>query len=135
MRNQKNGFTLIELLVVLAILGVLAALVGPRVLNQLGGAKSKAALVQIADLERALEIFKIDVGRYPTTEQGLAALVVKPAGVNGWNGPYLKGQTVPNDPWGKPYFYKNASGEVEIISHGADGVPGGDGEASDVKNR
>ena len=121
-------------MVVLAILGLLAALVGPRVLNQLGGAKSKTVVVQIADFERALEIYKIDVGRYPSTEQGLAALTTKPEGLNNWNGPYLKGQ-VPNDPWGKAFIYSNKNGIIEILSHGSDGVVGGEGEAADIKSR
>ena len=134
-RKSSRGFTLIELLVVLAILTLLAGLVGPRVLNQLGGAKSKTAGVQIADLDKSLELFKLDVGRYPTTEEGLNALVTKPGNVNGWTGPYLKGG-VPTDPWGKPYKYANpgANGGLEIISLGADGAPGGDGENADVRN-
>ena len=89
-KKRALGFTLVELLVVLAILGMLAALVGPQVLNQLGGAKSKSAAIQISDLEQALEIYKLDVGRFPTTSQGLEALVRQPSGVKGWNGPYLK---------------------------------------------
>ena len=134
-RKSLRGFTLIELLVVLAILTLLAGLVGPRVLNQLGGAKSKTAGVPIADLDKSLELFKLDVGRYPTTEEGLNALVTKPGNVNGWTGPYLKGG-VPTDPWGKPYKYANpgANGGLEIISLGADGAPGGDGENADVRN-
>src|SRR5688572_20188708 len=96
------GFTLVELLVVLAIL---TWLVGPRVLGQLGGAKSKSAAVQIADFEKALELFKLDVGRFPTKEEGLDALNKKPAAANGWSGPYLKGSGIPVDPWGKPYQY------------------------------
>lgn len=134
-RKSSRGFTLIELLVVLAILTLLAGLVGPRVLNQLGGAKSKTAGVQIADLDKSLELFKLDVGRYPTTEEGLNALVAKPGSVNGWTGPYLKGG-VPSDPWGHPYRYANpgANGGIEIISLGADGTPGGDGENADVRN-
>jgi general secretion pathway protein G len=133
-RRQK-GFTLIELLVVLAILTLLAGLVGPRVLSQLGGAKSKTAGVQIADLEKSLEIFKLDVGRFPSAEEGLNALVNKPDSAAGWNGPYLKGG-LPNDPWGKPYKYSlGANGAAEILSLGADGTPGGDGENADIKNR
>ena len=104
--RRSRGFTLIELLVVLAILTLLAGLVGPRVLGQLGGAKSKTAGVQIADLDKSLELFKLDVGRYPTTEEGLDALVKRPGSVNGWSGPYLKGG-VPSDPWGRPYKYTN----------------------------
>ena len=132
MRLSK-GFTLIELLVVLAILTLLAGLVGPRVLGQLGGAKAKTAAVQIADLDKSLELFKLDVGRYPTTQEGLQALVTKPGAVNGWNGPYLKGG-VPSDPWGNPYRYANNGGAIEIISLGADGAAGGDGENADVRN-
>lgn len=133
-RRRSGGFTLIELLVVLAILTLLAGLVGPRVLGQLGGAKSKTAAVQIADLEKSLELFKLDVGRFPTTEEGLQALSVKPASANGWNGPYIKG-SVPNDPWGKPYKYATTPAGVEIMTLGADGAAGGDGENADVKNQ
>ena len=134
MRLSK-GFTLIELLVVLAILTMLAGLVGPKVLNQLGGAKSKTASVQIADLDKSLELFKLDEGRYPTTEEGLDALVKRPGSVNGWTGPYLKGG-VPTDPWGKPYKYANPgpNGGIEILSLGADGAAGGEGENADVRN-
>ena len=132
--RKTAGFTLIELLVVLAILTLLAGLVGPRVLSQLGGAKSKTAGVQIADLDKALEIYKLDVGRYPTTEEGLEALVRKPGSANGWAGPYLKGGAVPTDPWNHPYRYASSSGSVEIISLGADNAPGGEGENADVRN-
>ena len=134
-RTSLRGFTLIELLVVLAILTLLAGLVGPRVLNQLGGAKSKTAGVQIADLDKSLELFKLDVGRYPTTEEGLESLVKRPGTVNGWTGPYLKGG-VPSDPWGRPYRYASPrpSGGIEIQSLGADGAPGGEGENADVRN-
>ena len=134
--RRARGFTLIELLVVLAILTLLAGLVGPRVLNQLGGAKSKTAGVQIADLDKSLELFKLDVGRYPTTEEGLDALVKRPGSVNGWTGPYLKGG-VPTDPWGHPYRYANpgASGGLDIVSLGADGAPGGEGENADIRNK
>ncbi|WP_311222570.1 MULTISPECIES: type II secretion system major pseudopilin GspG [unclassified Acidovorax] len=134
-RRPVRGFTLIELLVVLAILTLLAGLVGPRVLNQLGGAKAKTAGVQIADLDKSLELFKLDVGRYPTTEEGLEALVKRPGTVNGWSGPYLKGG-VPSDPWGHPYRYAGPgpNGGIEILSLGSDGAPGGDGEAADLRN-
>ncbi len=129
----QGGFTLMELLVVLAILGLLMSLVGPRVLNQLGGAKTKTAAIQIKDLEQALEMYKLDVGRFPSTEQGLAALVKKPAGVAGWNGPYLKSD-VPLDPWNREYLYKypGERGELDIFTYGQDGSPGGEGEDSDV---
>ncbi|MDA8453506.1 type II secretion system major pseudopilin GspG [Acidovorax sp. GBBC 3334] len=134
-RKSARGFTLIELLVVLAILTLLAGLVGPRVLNQLGGAKSKTAGVQIADLDKALELFKLDVGRYPSTEEGLDALVKRPGSANGWAGPYLKGG-VPSDPWGHPYRYANPgpNGGIEILSLGSDGAPGGESEAADIRN-
>jgi general secretion pathway protein G len=134
--RRNKGFTLIELLVVLVILTLLAGLVGPRVMNLLGGAKSKTAALQITDLEKSLEIYKLDAGRYPTTEEGLNALVAKPASASGWNGPYLKGG-LPNDPWGKPYAYKGpvGNGEFEILTLGADGAPGGDGENADIRNK
>ena len=132
-RRHARGFTLIELLVVLAILTLLAGLVGPRVLGQLGGAKSKTAAVQIADLDKSLELFKLDVGRYPTTEEGLEALVKKPGSANAWNGSYLKGG-VPTDPWGHAYRYANNGGKIDIISLGADGAPGGEGENADIRN-
>lgn len=129
------GFTLIELLVVLAILTLLIGLVGPRVLGQLGGAKSKTAAVQIADLEKTLELYKLDVGRFPTTEEGLDALIKRPASANGWAGPYLKGGAVPMDPWNKPYRYTaTGDSQIEIVSFGADGAAGGEGENADVRN-
>lgn len=131
--RRARGFTLIELLVVLAILTMLAGLVGPKVLNQLGGAKSKTAAVQIADIDKALELFKLDVGRFPSTEEGLNALVAKPGAVNGWSGPYLKGG-VPNDPWGNAYRYSHSAGKLEILSLGGDGAPGGEGENADIRN-
>jgi general secretion pathway protein G len=133
--RRSGGFTLIELLVVLAILTLLAGLVGPRVLNQLGGAKAKTAAVQIADLDKSLELFKLDVGRYPTSEEGLEALVKRPGNVSGWTGPYLKGG-LPTDPWGRAYKYANPgpNGGIEILSLGADGTPGGDGENGDIRN-
>lgn len=135
-RRRARGFTLIELLVVLAILTLLAGIVGPRVLNQLGGAKSKTAAVQIADIDKALEIYKLDVGRYPSNEEGLTALMKNPGGQMGWNGPYLKGDVVPTDPWGHAFRYANPgpNGGIEILSLGADGVPGGEGENADIRN-
>lgn len=135
-RTFSRGFTLIELLVVLAILTMLAGLVGPRVLGLLGGAKSKTAAVQIADLEKALELYKLDVGRFPSTEEGLASLDKKPGSAGGWAGPYLKGG-VPSDPWGNPYRYAgpSAQGGIEILSLGADGAPGGEGDSADIRNK
>ena len=131
----QSGFTLMELLVVLAILGLLMSLVGPRVLSQLGGAKTKTAAIQIKDLEQSLEMYKLDVGSFPTSEQGLDALVEKPAGVVGWNGPYLK-SAVPLDPWNREYMYTypGERAELDISSYGQDGAEGGEGEDSDVGN-
>lgn len=131
----QGGFTLMELLVVLAILGLLMSLVGPQVLNQLGGAKTKTALIQIKDLEQALEMYKLDVGRFPSSDQGLDALVKNPGGASGWNGPYLKAD-VPMDPWKREYIYKYPGdrGELDIFTLGQNGTPGGEGEDSDVGN-
>lgn len=133
--NRQRGFTLVELLVVLVILGLLAGLVGPAVLNQLGGAKSKTAKVQIADLEQAAELFKLDIGRFPSSTEGLEALVQNPGSASGWNGPYLK-KGLPKDPWGNPYHYTfpGRNGQMDIVSYGADGVAGGDGENADISN-
>lgn len=132
---HQRGFTLLELLVVLAILGLLAAVVGPNVLNQLGGAKSKTAAVQISEIEQAVELFKLDVGRFPSNAEGLKALVERPGGVSGWNGPYLR-KGLPADPWGNAYHYEapGKRGAVDIYTYGADGTAGGEGEQADVGN-
>jgi general secretion pathway protein G len=132
MRNNK-GFTLIELLVVMIIIGLLAALVGPRFIRQEEKAKVKAAKAQIELLSTALDTFRLDVGRYPTSQEGLEALRTQPGGVERWDGPYLK-KEVPADPWGKPYVYKSPGehGPFDILSYGADGTAGGDGDNRDI---
>jgi general secretion pathway protein G len=132
--RNRGGFTLIELLVVMVILGLLAALVGPRMFGHVGAANQKAAKTQIEMLGQALDAFRLDVGRYPTTTEGLNALVTNP-GVEGWNGPYLK-KGLPNDPWKKPYQYESPGqhGDYDLISNGADGAPGGEGENKDVNS-
>lgn len=129
------GFTLLELLIVIVIIGLLASYVGPKYFAQLGKSERTVAKAQIDALEKALDTFRIDVGRYPSTEEGLAALARKPGSVTGWNGPYLK-KEVPLDPWGHPYQFRSpgATTEVELISYGKDGQPGGTGENADVTN-
>ena len=124
-QRRQLGFSLLELLVVLAIMGLLMSLVGPQVLNQLGGAKSKTAMIQIKDFEQALEMYSLDVGNYPSTMDGLEALIKKPSGADGWNVPYLKGD-IPKDPWKKEYFYKfpGEHAEFDITSYGKNGTPG-----------
>jgi len=130
--KNKRGFTLVELLVVMAIIALLAALVGPKLFPKLGKGKQSAAKAQIELLGQALDQFRLDVGRYPTTQEGLSALMVNP-GVTGWEGPYLK-KALPPDPWGKPYQYLSpgSHGEYDLLSYGRDGNPGGDGEDKDV---
>jgi general secretion pathway protein G len=132
--TQSRGFTLIELLVVLVILGLLASLVGPRVMKYVGGAKSDTARLQIEDFGAALDLYHLEVGRYPSTSEGLRALVEAPAGASRWNGPYLKKNEVPADPWGNAYHYRSPGehGAYDIVSLGADNAEGGDGEAQDV---
>jgi general secretion pathway protein G len=135
-KRKHRGFTLIELLVVLAILAMLAGLVGPRVMNQLGGAKSKTAALQISDFEQGVEMYKLDVGRFPSTEEGLEALVRQPSGASGWNGPYLRKNVLPQDPWGRDYNYRmpGQHGDFDIFTLGQDNAPGGDGENADITN-
>lgn len=130
----RAGFTLLELLVVLVILGLLAGLVGPRVMKYLGGAKSDTARLQVADLSAALDMYKIEVGRYPTTDEGLEALVQQPTGAGNWNGPYLKKKQLPKDPWGRDYYYRSPGehGEFDLYSLGADNAEGGSGENKDI---
>ncbi len=133
-RQREHGFTLVEILVVITIIGLIMALVGPRVLNYLTESKSKAARIQIESFGSALDLFFLDAGRYPTTSEGLGALVQRPGSLTGWNGPYVKGGAIPMDPWGKAYVYRSPGqhGPYDIISHGADGQEGGTGPASDI---
>jgi general secretion pathway protein G len=133
--KRQRGFTLIELLVVLAILAMLAALVVPRVFKNLDKAKVDTAKAQISAFESALGAYRLDVGSYPTTDQGLQALRTKPAGVENWDGPYLP-KEIPLDPWKHPYAYACPSqhGDYEIISYGADGREGGEGVDRDIES-
>lgn len=133
--GRSAGFTLLELLVVLVILGLLAGYVAPKYFSQVGKSEVKTARAQIDALEKALDQYRIDTGRYPSTEQGLAALNVKPADEARWDGPYLK-KTAPNDPWGKPYQYRSPGehGEIDLFSFGRDGAPGGSADGADIVN-
>lgn len=133
-RAAEAGFTLVELLVVLVILVLLASLVGPRVVGYLGTSRVKTAKVQIESLGSAIELYRIDNGRYPTTDEGLKALLQAPPGVDGWKGPYLTKKDVPNDPWNRPYYYRSPGqhGPFDIFSLGADNQVGGTGENEDI---
>jgi general secretion pathway protein G len=140
LRNEgERGFTLIELLVVIAILGLLITLVAPAMIRQLGSAKHKIAEQSVERLVGILDLYRLDVGSYPTTEQGLASLIASPSGITGWDGPYLKDPTGIRDPWGRPFEYRSPSQRTgrafDIASLGADGKPGGDGEDADILNR
>ena len=141
--NEERGFTLLELLVVLAILGLLIGLVAPAALRQLGSAKEKIAHQSIERLAGVLDIYKLDIGSYPTTEQGLQSLITQPSGVARWSGPYVKGEKVPQDPWGHPFLYRSPSQrpghEYDLYSLGppggqAGGQAGGKGEAAAIYN-
>lgn len=135
-RAGERGFTLVEMLVVITIIGLIMALVGPRVLNYLSESKVKAARIQIESLSSALDLFYLDNGRYPTSAEGLPALVQRPANAASWNGPYLKTASVPADPWGRPYLYKSPADHApyEITSYGPSGEPGGAGLAAAAKS-
>ena len=136
--QRQRGFTLLELLVVLAILGLLIGLVAPAALRQLESSKEKIAHQSIERIAGVLDIYKLDVGTYPTTEQGLLALIERPSGITRWNGPYLKGASVPEDPWGRPFIYHNpsqrAGHEYDLYSFGRTGQPGGAGDAATIYN-
>lgn len=129
----RRGFTLLELLVVLVIIGLLAGYVGPRYFGQIGKSEAKAAKAQIDALEKALDQYRLDIGRYPSTEAGLAVLMSRPANEPKWSGPYLK-KAVPLDPWGRAYIYKSPGehGEYDLLSLGKDGRPGGAGSDADI---
>ena len=133
-RGKEAGFTLVEMLVVITIIGLIMALVAPRVLGYLSESKAKAAKIQIESFGSALDLFYLDLGRYPTGSEGLVVLVQKPGNAPAWNGPYLKGGVVPADPWGNAYVYRapGQHGAYEILSYGADGQEGGTGTASDI---
>lgn len=130
--QTEKGFTLVELLVVMVLLALLASLVAPRLFPKLGKGKQSAAKAQIELISQALDHFRLDVGRYPTLQEGLNALITNP-GVDKWDGPYLK-KSLPSDPWGRSYYYQfpGSHGEVDLFSYGRDGAPGGEGEDKDV---
>ena len=134
--SDRAGFTLVEMLVVLTIIALILGLVGPRVLNYLGESRTKTAKLQIESFGSALDLFYLDTGRYPTTSEGLNALVQRPNGTEVWNGPYVKGGKVPADPWGNAYQYRSPveKAAYEIVSYGADGHEGGTGTAADISN-
>src|SRR6266550_2749429 len=128
------GFTLVEMLVVITIIGLIMGLIGPRVLNYLSESKVKAAKIQLQSFASALDLFYLDAGRFPSTAEGLTALVRRTPGVEAWNGPYLKGGNVPNDPWSHAYLYRAPGdhGPYDIVSYGSDGQEGGSGVAADI---
>ncbi|MBA3811690.1 MAG: type II secretion system major pseudopilin GspG [Caulobacteraceae bacterium] len=133
---RDAGFTLLEMLVVLAIMGLLAAIIAPQVLKYLGSSRSQTAKVQVQNVVAALELYRLDVGRYPSQEEGLAGVVAAPSTAAGWNGPYLQKSAALNDPWGTPYLYRipGKHGEIDVYTLGSDKAEGGTGEAADVGN-
>ena len=134
-RWSTKGFTLLELLVVLVVLGLLAGIVAPRYFNQLGKSEAKVARAQIEGLVKALDIYRLEIGHYPSTEQGLQALVVAPSEITKWDGPYLQ-KKVPMDPWGRQYVYRSRGedGDYDLLSLGKDGQAGGEGENAEISS-
>ena len=133
MHRKPSGFTLLELLVVIVIIGLLAGYVAPRYFSQVGRSEVQVARAQIESLEKALDQYRLDMRRYPSAEEGLAALVAKPQAADTWQGPYLK-KAVPTDPWGRAYVYRvpGEKAEFQLLSYGRDGKPGGSGEDADI---
>ena len=133
--TRERGFTLLELLVVLVVLGLLASLVAPKYFKQIGKSEAKTARAQIEGLTKAIDLYRLDTGKFPSTEQGLAVLISKPASEPKWNGPYLQ-KAVPQDPWGRPYGYKSPGehGEYDVFTLGKDGAAGGEDENADIGN-
>lgn len=139
MKEQENnsrperGFSLIELIVVLVILGLLATIVGPRLIGKLSEGKANIAKMQVDNLQGSLDLFRFDVGRYPNSSEGLQALIENP-GIQNWNGPYLDKNSLPKDPWGREYLYRSPGlhGEYDLYSLGADGAEGGEGDNADI---
>src|SRR5262245_47770932 len=135
-RESERGFSLIELIVVLVILGLLAAVVAPRVYDKLAKGKEQIARIQIKEIDGALQLFSFDMGRFPNSSEGLEALIRNPGNIEAWRGPYLNKAELPKDPWGKPYVYRSPGihGDYDLLSYGPDGVEGGDGENADIAN-
>ena len=136
MRRPARGMTLIEILVVLVLIGIVMGIVGGNFLGKGEKAKADAAKIEINQIGQTLDLYKLEVGKYPTTQEGLQALITAPSGVANWNGPYWKNGTLPKDPWGNEYKYTSpgAKGPYDIVSYGADGKEGGDGPNKDITN-
>jgi general secretion pathway protein G len=131
-RRSGRGFSLVEMLVAVAIIGLLVGLVGPAAMRQLQGSRVKTTEAQIVQIRTALDIFQIDTGRLPTEGEGLAALISNPGAISGWNGPYLRDGRMPVDAWGEAFIYRYDGTTVQVISLGADGQPGGEGQSADI---